>query len=156
MCGIVGIVSRPPTRATPTGEELLGLLDLGTLEALRTANELLCGLPGVLALAERFELVAPFDPVPLYEVLGPRGFHHRTEKRGPGEYVVEFVQTGITAESTVREVLDRHPATAELLAEAGFDACCGGLHALEHAARAHGKNLGELLRRLQAAVVASA
>lgn len=105
---------------------------------------------------ERFELVAPFDPVPLYEVLGPRGFHHRTEKRGPGEYVVEFVQTGITAESTVREVLDRHPATAELLAEAGFDACCGGLHALEHAARAHGKNLGELLRRLQAAVVASA
>ena len=67
---------------------------------------------------ERFELVAPFDPVPLYEVLGPRGFHHRTEKRGPGEYVVEFVQTGITAESTVREVLDRHPATAELLAEA--------------------------------------
>jgi uncharacterized protein (DUF2249 family) len=105
---------------------------------------------------ERFELVAPFDPVPLYEVLGPRGFHHRTEKRGPGEYVVEFVQTGITAESTVREVLDRHPATAELLAEAGFDACCGGVHALEHAARAHGKNLGELLRRLQAAVVASA
>lgn len=105
---------------------------------------------------ERFELVAPFDPVPLYEVLEPRGFHHRTEKRGPGEYVVEFVQTGITAESTVREVLDRHPATAELLAEAGFDACCGGVHALEHAARAHGKNLGELLRRLQAAVVASA
>ena len=42
------------------------------------------------------------------------------------------------------------------LAEAGFDACCGGVHALEHAARAHGKNLGELLRRLQAAVVASA
>ena len=58
MCGIVGIVSRPPTRATPTAEELLGLLDLGTLDALRTANQLLRGLPGVLALAERFELVA--------------------------------------------------------------------------------------------------
>ncbi len=106
-----------------------------------------------LGVGERLELVAPFDPVPLYEVLGPRGFHHETERRGPGEYVVQFIQTGITAESTVRDVLDRHPATAGVLAEAGFDACCGGVHPLEHAARAHGVNMGELLQRLQAAAL---
>lgn len=63
MCGIVGIVSRPPTRATPTAEELLSRLDSALAAADPTAallevDTLLRGLPGVLALADRLELVA--------------------------------------------------------------------------------------------------
>jgi len=63
MCGIVGIVSRPPTRATPTGPEVLELLDAALAAddpapSLTAVNDLLRGLPGMLALADRFELVA--------------------------------------------------------------------------------------------------
>ena len=62
MCGIVGIVSRPPRRATPAADEILALLDAAITAddptpSLDAANDLLRGLPGVLALAERFELV---------------------------------------------------------------------------------------------------
>jgi glutamine---fructose-6-phosphate transaminase (isomerizing) len=66
MCGIVGIVSRPPTRPAPTAEELLAGLDA----ALRAGNDIelltrsvagvdhaLRGLPGVLALVDRHELI---------------------------------------------------------------------------------------------------
>ena len=40
------------------------------------------------------ELTAPFDPVPLYKVLGGLGFVHQTFKRGPAEVVVYFSQAG--------------------------------------------------------------
>ena len=67
MCGIVGILSRPPTRPTPTRAELLGGLDaalaargdvLAVAAAARTVDAALHGLPGVLALGEHHELVA--------------------------------------------------------------------------------------------------
>ena len=66
MCGIVGIVSRPPTRPTPTRAELLGGLDAAlaargdagaVAAAARVVDEALRGLPGVLALADHHELV---------------------------------------------------------------------------------------------------
>lgn len=57
--------------------------------------------------------------------------------------------TPISASSTVREVFDNHPAAARVLAEAGFDACCGGVHTLEEAARMHQVDLDALLRRLR-------
>ena len=41
------------------------------------------------------ELTAPFDPVPLYAVLGNRGFTHRTEQRGPAEFVVRFARASL-------------------------------------------------------------
>lgn len=43
-----------------------------------------------LTPGERFELLAPLDPVPLYEVLGARGFEHVTEALGGGDYRVVF------------------------------------------------------------------
>ena len=67
MCGIVAIVSRAPTRPTPAADELLGGLDraiglIGDPDAVATAaygvDAALKGLPGVLALAGRHELVA--------------------------------------------------------------------------------------------------
>lgn len=43
-----------------------------------------------MAPDEAFELVAPLDPLPLYEVLGSRGFSHQTEPLGGGDYRVVF------------------------------------------------------------------
>ncbi|HLH70691.1 MAG TPA: DUF2249 domain-containing protein [Candidatus Dormibacteraeota bacterium] len=43
---------------------------------------------------EEFELVAPLEPVPLYEVLGARGFEHDTEDLGGGDYRVVFRPVG--------------------------------------------------------------
>ena len=67
MCGIVAIVSRTPTRATPDPTELVAGLDralscLGDPAAVADAaaevDTALRGLPGVLALADRHQLVA--------------------------------------------------------------------------------------------------
>lgn len=67
MCGIIGVLSRPPTRAVPEQAEILTALDqaieaaadpaAAAVEA-RRVDELLRGVPGVLALADRNELVA--------------------------------------------------------------------------------------------------
>ena len=120
------------------GEEPLGLI-------LETAAGVSAG--GVL------EITAPFEPIPLYAVLGARGFGHLTEMRAADEFVVRFTQTGITAESTVADVYDQHPSAAPVLAEHGFDLCCGGGNTLEFAARAHGLEPEELVARLQAAAL---
>ena len=67
MCGIIGIVSRPPTRETPTVDQILGGLDAALAarpDALAVAGEagavdsMLQGLQGVLALAGQIDLVA--------------------------------------------------------------------------------------------------
>ncbi len=66
MCGIVAIVSRPPTRTAPTPADVIGGLDraiaagspAATAAALGDVDAALRGLPGVLALADRHDLVA--------------------------------------------------------------------------------------------------
>ena len=66
MCGIVGIVSRPPTRPTPTAAELLGGLDAAlaargdvaaVTEAARQVDRALHGVPGVVALVDHHDLI---------------------------------------------------------------------------------------------------
>lgn len=52
--------------------------------------EAIMGVVGGLTANEEFELVAPLEPVPLYEVLQARGFHHQTESLGGGDYRVVF------------------------------------------------------------------
>lgn len=39
---------------------------------------------------EEFELIAPFEPVPLYAVLEQRGFDHETEAGDDGSWRVRF------------------------------------------------------------------
>jgi glucosamine--fructose-6-phosphate aminotransferase (isomerizing) len=71
MCGIIGIVSRPPTRATPGAADLVDGLDravtaisalpadvVGAAAQVCRVDELLRGLPGVLALSGHVDLVA--------------------------------------------------------------------------------------------------
>ncbi len=70
MCGIIGILSRPPTRATPDAADLVAGLDealdvlgepsgvVGATSQARSVDELLRGLPGVMALVGHVDLVA--------------------------------------------------------------------------------------------------
>ncbi len=37
-------------------------------------------------------LIAPFEPVPLYDVLGAQGFSHETKKLAADEWIVEFTR----------------------------------------------------------------
>lgn len=37
-------------------------------------------------------IIAPFEPVPLYDVLGARGFTHETEKVAADEWMVQFTR----------------------------------------------------------------
>lgn len=41
---------------------------------------------------EALVIIAPFEPVPLYGVLGAQGFTHETRQVRPGEWVVRFVR----------------------------------------------------------------
>jgi glucosamine--fructose-6-phosphate aminotransferase (isomerizing) len=71
MCGIIGIVSRPPTRATPSAADLVAQLDraldaitvappdvVGVTAHASAVDVALRGLPGVLVLVGHVELVA--------------------------------------------------------------------------------------------------
>ena len=70
MCGIIAIVSRPPQRPAPEPASLLEGLDralalvgdpAAVAEAAAEVDAALRGLPGVLALADRHELVASIE-----------------------------------------------------------------------------------------------
>ena len=100
------------------------------------------------------EVIAPFEPVPLYRVLSRQGFGHRTESRGPAEWVVRFRRTAVTPAATVSGVHESHPATAGVLAAHGVDLCCGGGKTLEFVAAAHRVDLDRLLAELQDAALA--
>ena len=49
---------------------------------------------------------------------------------------------------TLRELVATRPETLAVLAEYGMDACCGGDLTIERAAKAHGVELGKLMRKL--------
>ncbi len=97
------------------------------------------------------EIVAPFEPAPLYAVLGGMGFAHRTEPLEGGAFAVRFTQTGITAAATVAEVAERSPAAAGIFGSHLMDLCCGGSLTLERSAQAHGVELAGLLAELREA-----
>jgi glucosamine--fructose-6-phosphate aminotransferase (isomerizing) len=65
MCGIIGVLSRRPTRPVPTDADIIATLDRATAAigdtasvtaALRDADRLVRGVPGVVALADRRQL----------------------------------------------------------------------------------------------------
>lgn len=46
-----------------------------------------------LVTGETLLLTAPFEPVPLYQALGERGFTHQTESVSAGEWWVLFTRS---------------------------------------------------------------
>lgn len=56
-----------------------------------------------------------------------------------------------TLEMSVSETIARWPATRAVLVARGLDLCCGGVHPVAMAARAHGVDPDALLAELRAA-----
>ncbi|HSC58169.1 MAG TPA: DUF542 domain-containing protein [Gemmatimonadales bacterium] len=96
-----------------------------------------------------FDLIAPFDPQPLYPVLRACGFRAERSTEPDGSTRVKFIQTGITPESTLRDVAAAGEGHARVLGAHGMDSCCSGPKTLAFAAQAHGLQLDALLAELQ-------
>jgi uncharacterized protein DUF542/cytochrome c/quinol oxidase subunit I len=60
----------------------------------------------------------------------------------------------ISPQTPIKDILAAHPGTRDVLARHGLDACCGGSHPLEMAARAHKLDLPVLLAKLHEAAAA--
>lgn len=45
---------------------------------------------GRLAPGQAFRLIAPFEPAPLYQLLGRQGFVHEVAETGDGAWVITF------------------------------------------------------------------
>jgi uncharacterized protein (DUF2249 family) len=54
---------------------------------------------GELGPDEALVLHVPFEPLPLYKVLGARGFAHRAERRAPGDWWIWFYRQAPAATS---------------------------------------------------------
>jgi uncharacterized protein (DUF2249 family) len=80
----------------PAGREFGGVLAMATLDvrpmmaAGKEPFDAIMGAVGELGPEDEFELFAPLDPIPLYQVLGAQGFSHQTEALGGGDYRVVF------------------------------------------------------------------
>ena len=59
-------------------------------------------------------------------------------------------------ELSVSETIERWPATRAVLVARGLDLCCGGVHPVGMAARAHGVDPEALLAELRAAAAGGA
>lgn len=102
---------------------------------------------------DALELTAPFEPVPLYDVLARQGFGHVTTPLAAGDFLVRFRRTAITPSATVGAVHQQYSDTGRVFAAHGIDLCCGGGRTLEFVSKAHGVELSRLLAELQQAVV---
>lgn len=60
----------------------------------RDLFSLIMGAVGRLEEGQKLLLVAPFEPVPLYEVMSHRGFDYTTTPRGNGDWEVLFSPHG--------------------------------------------------------------
>ncbi len=52
----------------------------------------------------------------------------------------------------IRDLVERYPSLMPVLAEYGFDLCCGGGHTIPDAARLHGLNADVILKRMNDAL----
>src|SRR6266545_6791547 len=83
------------TRVMP-GDIPVGEVHLDVREDIRRGHEPFARImAAVKALAADAALVlrAPFEPIPLYDVLGKRGFAHRVERRAPDDWSVTFYRS---------------------------------------------------------------
>jgi uncharacterized protein (DUF2249 family) len=103
-----------------------------------------------LPAGSTLDLVAPFAPTPLYEVLGDAGWTYAVrDVADDGTHVVRFTDVGITADHTPQQLLAERPQLSAVFDRWGVDQCCGGAKPLSTIARAHGFALRPLLAELQ-------
>lgn len=118
--------------------------------------ELILATSASVPVGGALEVVAPFDPIPLYGILQARGFRAATAVAADGTVRVRYIQTGIGASTTLAEVAALDPRLDVILGAHGMDTCCGGPKTLEFAARAHGIDLTVLLTELHAGTAGAA
>jgi glutamine---fructose-6-phosphate transaminase (isomerizing) len=142
MCGIIGVVSRPPTRPTPRAENLLGGLDAAiesipaisqVIESVREVDVALRGLPGVFALSGQIELVAALTT--RLDVLGEFARARESElDENSAELAADDLEAANAELIELSDVLwairnDRFRTTREVEALAGPDAPVSALGA---------------------------
>ncbi len=118
-----------------------------------------------LPVGGKLKLVNDHDPKPLYYVFRAERdgeFEWTPLEEGPQVWSVAIKRVAarkpaalITLELTVNEVAARYPQAQEVLMRHGLDMCCGGVHPLRMAAKAHGVDEQALLRELNAVAAAS-
>ena len=135
----------PTLNATTTALDVRPILAAGG-----DPLELILAASASVPVGGALDLLAPFDPIPLYGVLQARGFRSATAVEADGSIRVRFTQTGIGASTTLAEVAALDPRLDLILGGHGMDTCCGGPKTLEFAARAHGVDLAALLAELHA------
>lgn len=69
---------------------------------------------GQLSAGQELVLIAPFEPVPLYDVLKQQGFAHATENAAPNEWRVTFrpSPTPATEQAAHQQTPDNHSSAA--------------------------------------------
>lgn len=76
-----------PSSPTPPPLEL----DVRPACAARQAPlPLILDAVGRLAPGQAFRLIAPFEPAPLYQLLGQQGFSHEVAETGDGAWAITF------------------------------------------------------------------
>ncbi|MGB7211581.1 MAG: DUF2249 domain-containing protein [Gemmatimonadales bacterium] len=113
--------------------------------------DLILATSAKVLLGDAFDLIAPFEPTPLYAVLRLRGFRAERSSADGGATRVRFTQTGILPSTTLAEAAARGQGPLDVLNRHGMDSCCSGPKTLEFAATAHRVPLEELLGELQSA-----
>lgn len=84
------------------------LVQLDVRDDVKTGAEPFARIMGAvksLGAGQVLVLRVPFEPLPLYRVLGPRGFAHWTERRAADDWSVWFYRPAAEGESQ-REVID--------------------------------------------------
>ncbi len=110
--------SPAPATAGPRPAVLDALrpVELDVREDLRAGREPFARIMGAaraLAPGEALLLRAPFEPVPLYEVLGRRGLAHWSEARGPDDWQVWFHRVAPGPEAGGERAPARPPGTPD-------------------------------------------
>jgi uncharacterized protein (DUF2249 family) len=101
----------PPIAEVPPDDPLATLrqVHVDVRDDIRRGQEPFARIMAAVKALEPSEALAvrtPFEPIPLYGVLGKRGFAHRTERRGRDDWTVWFYRnTGAQA----AETRDRDP-----------------------------------------------
>ncbi|MDE2038448.1 MAG: DUF542 domain-containing protein [Elusimicrobia bacterium] len=139
------------------------VLDVRTLPPPKRHPKIFAAWEG-LAVGGKLKLVNDHDPKPLFYVFQAERageFEWTPLQEGPEIWTVAITRVAsrkpaslITLNLTVNEVATRYPRTQEVLVRHGLDMCCGGIHPLELAAKAHGIDAAALLRELNAVAAA--
>jgi uncharacterized protein (DUF2249 family) len=89
----IKVVPRTGAHASPTMTDQLLTLDVREdLRSGRAPCSQIMALANRIAVGGTFRLIAPFEPVPLYDVLRQQGFAHEALDLGGGDWEVRFTR----------------------------------------------------------------